>query len=164
MGTYCYVCEDLASRDTPEEDILLDRLASASLAALRGRLRAAAADLAAGRPAAWAALWEAVAEGRGRYFHGQAPRSWWLALEDQLRRAEALAGDGAPLRAAHAVRRLAPPVPLRREAARPRVFVKTFKAYTRKTVAEIRRCSAKAPDFGRDLIQAPPHTPHPTLP
>ena len=73
----------------------------------------------------------------------------------QVQHAKALATGESPslLRAAYLLRELAPPAPLCSDPARPRVFVKTFKEYKRKVVAEIRRCSAKAPDFGRDRLQ-----------
>jgi hypothetical protein len=111
--------------------------------------------LASGGNVSWDDVEQELERSRKFLFFGQQARSWWLKLEGQIQHARALAtGDDAkPLRAAYILRALVPPSPLGRKPARPRVFVKTFKEYTRKVVAEIRRCSTKAPDFGRDRLQ-----------
>ena len=164
VGDYCYICEDVNPRDPSEEETIREALEGQSLAELRNALWAAISVLStAGTDGPeWHALMAVVDAHRPMRFFGNRPRRWWLALEDTVRRAAALApanGDRAPLRAAHVLRQLLPSPPLWMEASRPRIFVKTFREYGPSTFAEVRRCSAKAPDFGRKLDQGIPSWP-----
>ena len=153
VGTYCYVCEDLSISEQPQEEVV--RRCLAAPGPLQDHLRDTVANLCAGRSADWDGLAQVLREEQRRRFFEQQPRSWWVLLVEAVARARGLAeACGEPLRAAHALRELLPRSPLRKHAGRPRVFVKTFKKYDRQTVAEIRRCSAKAPDFSRDRLQA----------
>jgi hypothetical protein len=153
VGTYCYVCEDVSISEQLDEEVV--RRCLAAPGKLQEKLRIEVASLCAGRSADWSGLEHVLGEEQSRRFFGQQPRSWWVQLLEAVTRARDLAeAGGEPLRAAHVLRELLPPSPLRKDAERPRVFIKTFKKYDRQTVAEIRRCSAKAPDFSRDRLQA----------
>ena len=137
VGAFCYVCKDLGNRDQPDEETLHDLLAGSYLDGLPALLLAAAAQLCARQPDAqpgpdWGRIAEVIAGLRKDKFFGQAPRSWWVWLEEAAGHARELAADGAPLRGAHLLRELLVPAPLRRPTARPWVFVKTFRTYNRK--------------------------------
>jgi hypothetical protein len=138
VGNYCYVCEDLTRCDPPEDEVVREHLAGASLADLRAAVAAAVTALCAGGGGdELRALREACAPVCGKRFFDGPPRRWWLAVEERLRRAEELAAAAADadaaaaLRgrraAAHELRQLQPDPPLYRPRIRPRVFIKTFK-------------------------------------
>jgi predicted NAD-dependent protein-ADP-ribosyltransferase YbiA (DUF1768 family) len=159
IGLYCYVCEDESPCDLAEEDIIRESIIGHSLSDLRGLISAAMHSLCSAADPDWSKLHERCgALRRERFFDGPV-RRWWTGLESRLRDAEALAATGRPLPAAHALRQLMPSPPLLGAPVRARVFIKTFSEYSRKIVAEIRRCSGKAPDFGRGLHHEAPGWP-----
>ena len=138
VGEYCYVCEDLSSRDDLLEDDTIRDCLSASKS-LQSLLRGAVAELCAGRGVNWGAIAQALQEEKRQRFFEQAPRSWWILLERLVQQARSFAEGAEPLRGAHGLRQLLRPAPLLRDAVRPRVFVKTFKKYDRQATVFVSR-------------------------
>jgi predicted NAD-dependent protein-ADP-ribosyltransferase YbiA (DUF1768 family) len=159
IGCFCYICEDESPCDPAEEDMIRESIAGRSLSELRDLISAALRSLCSATDPDWPTLHDRCAALRRERFFDGPVRRWWTGLEARLRDAEALATACRPLSAAHALRQLMPSPPLLGAPMRPRVFVKTFNQYSRKIVAEIRRCSAKAPDFGRGLHHEAPGWP-----
>jgi hypothetical protein len=164
VGDYCYVCQDLRASDPPALELIRQFIGVRSMADLQRAIRTVADNLCAGRPPAWDTLQRALEEAHSRRFMEQRARPWWREFEDRLAQARKSADGGSAgggrLAAAFALRDLLPEAPLRREAAPLRAFVKTFKVrpeecgrLCRMAVAEIRRCSARAPDFRRECMQ-----------
>jgi predicted NAD-dependent protein-ADP-ribosyltransferase YbiA (DUF1768 family) len=162
VGDYCYVCQDNRASDLPALELIRQFVGVGSMAHLQHAIRTVADNLCAARPPAWDALQRAMADARLQRFMRQRARPWWRDFEDRLAQARASAAGGSAgrLAAAFALRDLLPEAPLRRQTAPLRVFVKTFKVrpedggrLCRMAVAEIRRCSARAPDFRRERMQ-----------
>jgi predicted NAD-dependent protein-ADP-ribosyltransferase YbiA (DUF1768 family) len=162
VGGHCYICKDANPHDPAEEETIREALTSASLQSLCVSLRAALGSLCVGGGPDWAELITTCEKLHRAHFFGHT-RRWWHAMEEELRRARDLAGDGALLQAAHVLRQLLPDPPLQRMPKRPRVFVKTFglnsgaalpesevRRRGRRIFAEIRRWASDAGQIDAD--------------